>query len=173
MCRWHRVHRAGLTREPDQTSGGYSFVCKGMAAFESFLGSMQRPNARSSATHFKMHDLPPLVSQSRQFRKTNAPHIVPRHVSPIAPRRPSPNIVHDHHSANVQKRRCALQRISDSRRVAQNVSALDSKSQFAVSTACACGGAAAKCLSSQSSVPRRAAVPPQPCTPWRLAWYAG
>ena len=173
MCRWRRVHRAGLTREPDQTSGGYSFVCKGMAAFESFLGSMQRPNARSSATHFKMHDLPPLISQSRQFRKTNAPHIA------LVTYRPS------HHAAHhptlfmiitrqtFKKRRCALQHISDSRRVAQNASALDLKSQFAVPTACACRGAAAKCLSSQSSVPRRAAVPPQPCTPWRLAWYAG
>ena len=173
MCQQREDRSSGLSRKRYRTSGGYSFVCKGMAAFESFLGSMQRPNARSSATHFKMHDLPPLISQSRQFRKTNAPHIA------LVTYRPS------HHAAHhptlfmiitrqtFKKRRCALQHISESRRVAQNVGTLDSKSQFAAARACACGGAAAKCPSLKSSVPRRAAVPPQPCTPWRLAWYAG
>lgn len=173
MCQQREDRSSGLPRKRYRTSGGYSFVCKGMAAFESFLGSMQRPNARSSATHFKMHDLPPLISQSRQFRKTNAPHIA------LVTYRPS------HHAAHhptlfmiitrqtFKKRRCALQHISDSRRVAQNVSALDLKSQFAVPTTCACADTAAKFPSLKSSVHRRAAVPPQPCTPWRLAWYAG
>ena len=173
MCQQREDRSSGLPRKRYRTSGGYSFVCKGMAAFESFLGSMQRPNARSSATHFKMHDLPPLISQSRQFRKTNAPHIA------LVTYRPS------HHAAHhptlfmiitrqtFKKRRCALQHISDSRRVAQNVSALDLKSQFAVPTTCACADTAAKFPSLKSSAPRRAAVPPQPCTPWRLAWYAG
>ena len=149
------------------------YVAQRLAVPYTFFGKKRLQNVGFSATHFKMHDLPPLISQSRQFRKTNAPHIA------LVTYRPS------HHAAHhptlfmiitrqtFKKRRCALQHISESRRVAQNVSALDLKSQFAVPTTCACADTAAKFPSLKSSVHRRAAVPPQPCTPWRLAWYAG
>ena len=146
-----------------QMNGGFSIVFGLHAASRRTFFRHSFQNARFTATQFVV----------RQFRKTNAPHIA------LVTYRPSHHAVHHPTLFMIitrqtfKKRRCALQHISDSRRVAQNVGALDSKSQFAAATACACGGAAAKCPSLKSSVPRHAAGPPQPCTPWRLAWYAG
>lgn len=175
-----------------------------MAVIHSFADEWRLLNRFWAPCSVQLHVLPPLISKCTffrySFRNLGSSGKRTRPTLPIVTYRPS------HHAAyrptlfmiiarqTFKKRRCALQHISESRRVAQNVGILDSKSQFAAtracaradttsrgnrckmrnpSTACACEGAAAKCPSLKSSVPRRAAVPPQPCTPWRLAWYAG
>ena len=154
-----------------------------MAVIHTFAKEWRLLNRFWAPCSVQMHVLPPLISKCTIYRHSF------RNLGSSGKRtRPTLLIVtyrSSHHAAHhptlfmiitrqtFKKRRCALQHISDSRRVAQNASALDLKSQFSVPTACAYGDAAAKCPSLKSSVPRRAAVPPQPCTPWRLAWYAG
>lgn len=154
-----------------------------MAFIHSFANEWRLLNRFWAPCSVQMHVLPPLISKCTIYRHSIRSQAVPENER--APHCPSSRIAHrttppitQHCSRSSlgkrsKKRRCALQHISDSRRVAQNVGTLDSKSQFAAARACACADTAAKCLSSKSSVPRRAAVPPQPCTPWRLAWYAG
>ena len=154
-----------------------------MAVIHSFANEWRLLNRFWAPCSVQMHVLPPLISKCtiyrHSFRNLGSSGKRTRPTLPIVTYRPA------HHAAHhptlfmiitrqtFKKRRCALQHISDSRRVAQNASVLDLKPQLAVSTACACADTAAKCLSLKSSVPRRAAVPPQPCTPGRLAWYAG
>ena len=154
-----------------------------MAVIHSFANEWRLLNRFWAPCSVQLHVLPPLISKCtiyrHSFRNLGSSGKRTRPTLPIVTYRPS------HHAAHhptlfmiiarqtFKKRRCALQHISDSRRVAQNARALDLKSQFSVPTTCACADTAAKCPSLKSSAPRRAAVPPQPCTPWRLAWYAG
>lgn len=154
-----------------------------MAVIHSFAKEWRLLNRFWAPCSVQLHVLPPLISKCtiyrHSFRNLGSSGKRTRPTLPIVTYRPSHHAAHHPTLFTIitrqtfKKRRCALQHISDSRRVAQNMSALDLKFQFAASTTCACADTAAKRLSSKSSVPRRAAVPPQPCTPWRRAWYAG
>ena len=188
MCRWRDKSPQVCFVTYANSAKTARLVClesqtRRVAVIHSFANEWRLLNRFWAPCSVQMHVLPPLILKCtiyrHSFRNLGSSGKRTRPTLPIVTYRPSHHAAHHPTLFTIitrqtfKKRRCALQRISGNKRVAQNMGTLDSKSQFATSTACACGSTAAKRLSSQSPVPRRAAAPPQPCTPWRLAWYAG
>lgn len=118
-----------------------------MAVIHSFADEWRLLNRFWTPCSVQLHVLPPLISKCtiyrHSFRNLGSSGKRTRPTLPIVTYRPS------HHAAyrptlfmiiarqTFKKRRCALQHISESRRVAQNASVLDLKPQFAATRACA------------------------------------
>ena len=62
-------------RRRPEMSGGFPNISRRVAVFEAPLGQIRPDSARFTATHFKMHVLPPLVNEkSRPERHPQAPY---------------------------------------------------------------------------------------------------